>query len=292
MKVKSSFLSGAFALLLLIPSITKGQQAETKLIFEQGREYNILVQSSTKVTQEAMGQAIDYSVETGFQHRFTVTNTGSGNTTLHHKIDRVRLEIDGMGQNRSIDSNTPEHLKGEIGAPIKEILEKEYDMVIDQNGIVLMARPEVFEFSADAQGPVMLSSILRDRQDIINPPKKGEASIFKILPDKAVSLNEGWVESTEAGEEKSNTVYTLSSITDSTYVIDFKGSSNTILKAEAMGMETVSNLTNDYTGYIIVDRNTGIMKEKETSMDSHGTIEVMGGTMPITSKKTIRVIVN
>src|SRR5690606_36494622 len=152
--------------------------------------------------------------------------------------------------------------------------------------------PDTSECRPDRQGPVLLGGWLGARQHILTPPITGEASIFKILPDKAVSLNEGWVESTEAGEEKSNTVFTLSSITDSTYVIDFKGSSNSILKAEAMGMETVTNLTNDYTGFIIVDRITGIMKEKETTMNSHGTIEVMGGTMPITSKKTILVTVN
>ena len=292
MKVKFFPLVLLSAGLLLQSMQGNSQKANGKLQFDPGQVFNIQVKSTSTLTQEAMGQAINIDVRAELRHRYEVTNSTESNTTLHHKIQRVAFNMEGMGQTWNFDSDNPKDLEGELGAPVKEILAKEYDIVIDPRGTVLMARPEKFKLSTNAQGPVMVTDMLSGQLDIVNPPKKGDGSFFKVLPTQEVGLNEGWVESSEAGEEKSTTAYTLSAITDSTYVINLKGSSNTVTRAETMGTETITRLQNEFTGTIVLDRVTGLIREKTLNTESHGTTEVMGGVLPVTSKVFVEIKVN
>jgi hypothetical protein len=131
--------------------------------------------------------------------------------------------------------------------------------------------------------------MLKDVTNVVYPPKKNEASFFKVLPGKAIALNESWTEAIEDAGGKFNTVYTLSAITDSIIVVDFKGNSVTITKAEMMGRETITNMNNAFTGKIILDRITGIIREKIIVTESNGTTEAMGGTLPVTSKTNVTI---
>jgi hypothetical protein len=289
MKVKFYTVAILSVAVLLVSLPGMSQKANGRLVFGQGQVFDIRIRSTSDVTQEAMGQAITINVKAELDHRYTVTNSTESNTTLHHEIRRVAFNMDGMGQTWKLDSDNPKELEGELGAPVKEILDKEYDIVVDPRGTVLMARPEEFKLSANTQAPVMITGLLSGQLDIVNPPKKGDGSFFKILPEQEVGLKEGWVESSEVGEEKSTTAYTLSAITDSTYVIDLKGSSNTITKAETMGTETITRLMNEFTGTIILDRTTGLIREKTLNTESHGTTEVMGGVLPVTSRVKVEM---
>jgi hypothetical protein len=58
-----------------------------------------------------------------------------------------------------------------------------------------------------------------------------------------------------------------------------------------MGMETSTKMNNAYTGKIIIDKATGIMREKTITTASNGSTEAMGGTMPVTSKTTVIITV-
>jgi len=47
-----------------------------------------------------------------------------------------------MGQKRAFDSDKKEDLNGMFGKPVKNILSKSYDMIIDPGGKTLMVKPE------------------------------------------------------------------------------------------------------------------------------------------------------
>jgi hypothetical protein len=134
--------------------------------------------------------------------------------------------------------------------------------------------------------------MLKDVTNIVYPPKKNEASFFKVLPDTAVGLNESWTESGVDSNGISKTAYTLSAITDSTITVDIKGNSATTTKTEIMGMQTSTSMNNAYTGKVILDKVTGIIREKTVTTVSNGSMDAMGGTMPVTSKTTITIRVN
>lgn len=274
----------------LLPFAGITQEVNNKLKFKQGQEISIKVTAESKVSQEAMGQAIDFNTTMTLDHGYVVTNSTADNTTLHHDIRRIVFSLEGMGQNKNFDSQNPDDLNSEIGVTVKEVLSKSYDVIIDPTGKVLMSKPETITLTkADAAAIIM--SLQSDQMSVVFPPKKNEPGFFKILPDKKVDINGGWVETKESGDEKSSTSYTLKEITDSTMVIDFKGTSNTSVKSQMMGMETLTKMNHHFTGTIILDKETLIMREKTTETESNGSTEMMGGTLPVTTKSKVIMVV-
>jgi hypothetical protein len=220
-----------------------------------------------------------------------VTNATDNNSTLHHDVKRVLFNFDGMGQKRSFDSDNKKDLDGLFGATVKDILGKAYDMIIDPAGKTLLVKPEKIELAKIDDRLGIVLNLLKDVTNVVYPPKKNDASFFKVLPETEVGLGESWTESGADSIGMFKTTYTLSAITDSTIIADIKGQSATVTKAEMMGMQTSTTMNNAYTGKVIIDKVTGVIREKTITTVSNGSTEAMGGTMPVTSKTTIIITV-
>ena len=206
-------------------------------------------------------------------------------------MKRISYTFDGMGQKRPFDSDKPKDMEGQFGKPIKELLDKTYDMVIDPTGKVMMVLPEKIETPGSDPRIMLIMNMLKDLVGTVLPPQKNEASFFKVLPDTAVGVGRSWIVSVNNESGKSITNYKVNSITDSTVVVDFTGTSTTTSKAEMMGMETTTTMNNKTTGKIILDKATGIIRQKTSTTDSNGSTEAMGGTLPVTSKITTVITV-
>lgn len=279
-----------FTLIAVFSAMTcLSQKISGNLTFQQGQILAITTEVKSTVSQEAMGQAIDFTADGTAMHSYKVTNATDDNNTLHHEVKRVTFNFDGMGQKRSFDSENKKDMDGQFGPIIKDILTKSFDLIIDTAGKVLLVKPEKSELSKADDRLAIVMNMLKDVTNVVYPPKKNEASFFKILPDKDVGLNESWTEAMEDSTGKFNTVYTLSGITDSTLVVDLKGNSVTTTKAEMMGQQIITTMNNTFTGKIILDRITGIIREKTIATESNGTTEAMGGTLPVTSKTNVTI---
>ena len=268
-----------------------GQKVASSLKFEQGQVFQIEMKTNTTISQQAMGQAIDFKVDANANHSFTVTNSTADNTTLKHLIDQISFSFDGMGQKRKVDSKDEKDLNGQFGKPVKDLLDKKYDIVIDPTGKVMMAIPEKIQLAETDSRMAIITTMLKDITDLVHPPQKGAASFFKILPETETGKGEPWTNSYVNQSGKFDEAYTISDINDSTIVVDFATSSITVSKAEMMGSETTTTMNNKSTGKIIIDRLTGIMKEKTMTTESNGNTEASFGTLPVTSKTTVTITV-
>lgn len=267
------------------------QKVSSQLKFEQDQVLEVSLNVKTTITQQAMGQAIDFTVDAAGDHFFAVTNATDDNNTLKHGVKRIQFSFDGMGQKNKFDSNNEKDLKGQFGKPIKELLDKKYDMVIDQSGKTLMVLPEKFEMTGTDSRMMLISGMMKDVFNVAMPPKKGSNSFFKVLPETETGIGEPWSESSTTDEGKFDAAYSISDINDSTIVVDFATSSVTVTKAEMMGSETITTMNNKSTGKIILDRTTGIMKEKTETTESNGNTETSFGTLPVTSKTVTTITV-
>jgi len=278
------------SLILLMTICAQGQKITGKLSFSQGQAININLDVKTTVSQEVMGQAIDFNTDGSAIHTYKVTNSTSDNTTFHHTLKRVQFNFEAMGQKKSYDSNNPSDL--ESNKFIKETLAKTYDMIVDPSGKVLMVQPETIQAAEADERMKFIASMLKDITDVVLPPKKGDNSFFKILPDREVGKGDSWVTAIENEMGKLNNIYTIRDITDSTIIIDLSGTSTTNSKMEIMtGMEVKFNLNNKTTGQITLDRATGIARSINTTTESNGTSESMGTTTPITARNVVNAIV-
>lgn len=286
-------LTGSVLLLLSFCLAASSQNVTGKLKFEQGQMLEILLQTKTTIAQQAMGQAIDFNVDASGTHFYKVTNTTEDNHTLNHTVKRITFSFDGMGQKQSFDSDKPKDISGPFGKPVKEMLEKKYDVIIDPYGKVMMAMPESFASAGSDSRMAIINSMMKDVVDVVNPPQKGKGSFFHVIPEKdgGVAVGDAWTETGETTTEKFENAYAISAITDTTIVVDFASTSTTVTKAEMMGNETTTTMNNKSTGKIILDRATGIMKEKTITTESNGNTEASFGTLPVTSKTTTVITV-
>jgi len=273
--------------LLAATIVSPAQKIAGRLLFQQGQVIEVTLEVKTTVSQEAGGSAIDFIANGNAKHAFKVTNATDNNSTLHHDVKKITFNFDGMGQKRSFDSDNPKDLDGFFGKPVKEILSKSYDMIIDPAGKALLIKPEKIELAKQDDRLGIVFNLLRDVTNVVYPPKKNESSFFKVLPEKETGLNDSWSESGADSNGVFKTIYTLSAITDSTAVVDFKGNSSFVTKGEVMGMQTMTTMNNAYSGTVIIDKATGIVREKIINTLSNGSTEAMGGTMPVTSKTTM-----
>ncbi len=268
------------------------QQVYSPLQFQQGQQFDISLQVKSTISQQAMGQSIDFNVDATGDHRFVVTNSTEENTTLHHEVTRLRFLFDGMGQKRSFDSREEKDMNGPFGKYAKDILSKNYDMIIDPQGQTLMAVPEMITMTVEDPRLAIINTMLKDVVSIVYPPKKSEPGFFQVFPNEPLKTGLAWSRSASDSSGSIQEVYKITEITDSAIVIDYAAESVTITKAEMMGSQTVTTLNNKSTGKILVDPKTNILISKNINTESHGNSEAPFGTIPVTSKTELVLRVN
>jgi hypothetical protein len=275
------------AISLLATAAVYSQQAPAKLTFGTGQVLAITMEVKTSISQQFAGQSIDLKVDASAWHNYNVINSTPDSSRLHHEVKRATFNFEGLGQKVPFDSDNQKDIDGPFGKPVKEAMSKTYDMVIDPTGKVLMTQPEKIELAEMDERVKIVAAMLKDVFDVVYPPQKGGSSFFKILPEKAAGKGTTWTDTYENESGKFSNEYSLREFTDSTIVIDMKGMSTTMSKVQIMGMEMTTSLSNTTTGIIILDKATGIVREKTMTTESNGTNEGMGGSTPITSKTTI-----
>lgn len=278
-----------FLLLLAIDLITHAQIVQGKLQLRQGQKLAIQIAFKATVTQQAMGRAIDFSTEGAALHHYIVSGITNNNATLNHEIENISFVFDGMGQKHVYNSANPTDTTSQLNDYIKKTVSKKYQMIIDNNGKVLQIKPEKTEPVNADEKMTLVSGMIKDITEIAYPPRKGDASFFKIFPAKKISQGESWADSVKTETGSIKTVYTLSEIKDSTIVINFNSTGTTISKTMMMGREATTTMNNASNGKIILDGITGIILEKTIITESNGTMEAMGGTMPVTSRSSITI---
>lgn len=267
------------------------QKVTGKLQFNQGQVAEITMQVKTTIAQEAMGQAIDFNIDATGVHTFQVTNSTEENTTLNHRMKQVSFYFDGMGQKRKFDSREEKDINGPFGKPMKDLLEKKYDIIIDSNGRTLMAIPEKVVYGETDNRMALITSLLKDVTALVQPPAKGKPSFFQVLPDRETGVGDSWKDGYEDSTGKMNATYTVTGLNDTLIVVEFVINSVTTTKAEMMGNETVTTMNNKSTGKILLDRMTGIIREKIINTESSGTTEGPFGSVPVTSKTSTLITV-
>lgn len=273
---------------LLVAGIAaQAQKIVPVLKFEQGQVLDIQMELKTTVSQEVMGQSIDLNVDGVAKHNYKVTNATADNSTLHHEAKRIQFNFDGMGRKSSFDSDNPKDIEGPFGKPVKETLAKTFDIIVDPSGTVMMVKPEKIEAAEMDERMKLIAAMLKDVLDVAIPPAKGSPSFFKILPDEGAAKGESWKHTYEDASGKYTNTYTLADITDSTLVVDFSSESVTTSVNQIMGQEITTTMNNKTTGKIIIDKATGIVKQKIFDTVSNGSSGGAAGSIPITSKSSV-----
>jgi hypothetical protein len=260
---------------------------------KKGQKIEVSSTSKSLISQEAMGQKIEFNVERNITELFEIVDVKDNQSTLNHTIKRIALTIDGMGQTQSFDSDKKDTVEGKTVSPLQDALVKKYEATIDKLGTISTIKntTEVSSKAAET-GSDMIVNLLKMLGPTIQLPLQpvpGEATVFKILPAKDINKNESWSDSTITAEGKEFTTYTLKDITTTDILVDFTTQSTTSVKGDMMGMETTTNLVSKSKGNIIIDKSSGIIKQKTGNTESNGTVEMMGQSVPLAATSTTSI---
>ena len=282
----------ATLVLMLLSFFAQAQKVAGKIVFQPGQVLTVNMKSSTTNLVSAMGQELEMKTEVIADHQFKVTNTTDENHTLSHEINRVRFNSDGMGNTMSFDSQSEKDLNGQLGAPVKDLLSKKYNLVIDASGNTLMAMNEGASTGKAGAEAGMLAQFVSGLTELTQAPKQGEASFFKVLPATEVGVGDAWTNTIDRNGTKIEEAYSIAEINENIITLNYLSNSNSTTVQENMGMEVTITMKNKSEGKIKVDRKSGILKEKTITTTATGTVASGYGDFPINSTSTSVITIN
>lgn len=254
------------------------QSVNSKLSLKQGQKIQLVTTANQSFSVEMMGQSMETKMDNTITRQYDVLGADNKGATIQHSIKRMVMEVSNpMGGNQKFD--TDEKQTGEAETMKEKAIKKTFTITLDENGKMTEVKSSEKAGNEEDNGMMMGMGAYE--------PKAGYSSELSILPVKQVRKGDMWADSTNI----TKTVYTLTDVTDKDLVVDFN--SVTILKgAQKMnGMEINMDTKNKSKGKILVDRKTGLMREKTEDSTTDGTIEVMGSSAPVTGKSTAKTVV-
>jgi hypothetical protein len=269
------------------------QKVSGKLNFPKSQKLEMVTETNKTATMELMGQSMESTVNSTMTEVFDISGTDGNGANIEHKVKHLVFTANGMGNSQSFDSEKEDDRKGEMGKIMEKSLKNKYTMSVDPTGKITAIKLDDDNPNGTKNDKTDAMAELASTQlgVTLGLPKPGDASIFKILPDKEITTGDSWTDSSSANGQKRRTVYTVKSITDKEVTLDYTEDINVNTTQEIMGTQASIKSDDKVTGQVIIDRATGLLKQKTATMDTNATMEAQGMTIPSTGKTTITVTV-
>ena len=266
------------------------QKVNNKLTFQKGQKLEMTSKVNTLISMEMMGQAMESKIDATVTRLFDVEDVTNNSATIEHKVRRIQMNFEAPMQGvQTFDSDNEKDMKGDGGKVMEKALKNKYSMTVDAGGKITAVKaddnnPNNTPKKEDAD---MMSTALAQFAAGFDLPKTGDTSEFMILPPKELAKGESWTDSSK----NIKTVYTLADVTDADIIVNYTEEASTSRIQEAMGQEITMNSKDKTTGKIILDKKSGLLKEKTATTNSEGNMEMAGQTMPMNTKTTKTITV-
>ncbi|NTS41500.1 hypothetical protein HRG84_11350 [Flavisolibacter sp. BT320] len=262
------------------------QKTASKLTLSKGQMLEV-VTNLTVTAQSMMGPS---SGTITIADTYTVNDATAGKYTLVKTPKHIKMDFSVGGQAIKLDSDNPNDLTGPMGQPVKEIMSQKHEFTIDAAGTVVAVKGGEAAKEASAESNMM--AMLLPGLDGSGLPKVGTPSVFQVLPSYEVGTGDTWRDSVNTNDNKYKSVYKVKSITDQEVLVDFETEGTTVTSQETMGMKIGVNAASKVTGNVVIDKATGIIKQKTTTNNTESTMNLSGNEMTTSNKITSVMQVN
>lgn len=268
--VKQLFFVCASALAVTINATA--QTPAGKLVLAKGQQ--LLVESTVKTTvsMDMMGQAIEMVADANMTRSIDVKDKKGTSFLISSTLTKMKSNVNAMGQEQNFDSEKNEGTETETGKMLKGILNVPQEVELNSEAKVLTAKAK--------DSSVTNAGIM----DIMNgADAAGAADAFLIIPE---GKNPGdiWSDSSVMDGVKIYRTYTLKAVNGNKASVIVDGNQITSKTVEQMGMEVTITSDLKISGETTVDIDTGVIEQKTLNMDGKGTAEMMGQSIPMTTK--------
>lgn len=273
-----------FLFACMATAISSAAQVSNKISFQKGQKLEMETVVNSEVSSAMGGTTIKATIN----RKFDVEDVNNGSATIEHKVKRLQASFESAMGSQTFDSDKEKDMKNEIGQGMGKMLKNKYSMTLDETGNVLAVKSDKDSTKkAEDPGADIMSGMMGSILEGIEAPAVGSKTEFKILPDRSVNKGESWSDSNAVGK----TVYTLLDVTDKDIVVGFVQDAS-IEKKMQFGPNEMTMTSKDKTkGRITLDKSSGLLRESSSTTDSEGTMEIMGQSLPLTTKTTKTVVV-
>ena len=270
----------------LLSAALSAQTTSGKLSLSKGQKLQIDNSIKSVINQEMAGQSIEITIDANLVHNVEVKDKKDKSYVLASTLTRLTTNGSAMGQTMSFDSDKKEDLETETGKAMKDQINVPKQIEMNESAEVINGVKAEKKVASGGQLMDMVSNVTGGGNDESN----GAAAAFEVMP-VGKKVGDNWSDSTITDEIKTYRNYTLKDVKGNDATVVLSGKQITNKKVEQQGMEITVSMEGKLSGEGIVDMNTGILKERTTIMDGTGSAEVMGQSIPVTTKVTTKTTV-
>ena len=248
---------------------------KTKLSLNNGQKLEVEKTLKSVTSMEMMGQQTDMTADVATTTLFEVKDKQESNYKVASTIKKMLASANGMGQAMTYDSEKKEDTVSEMSKLLKDKVNAPVEMSMTDEGVLT---PEKKDTAAKGKQDIsdMLGGMGSDETAISD-------DLFILLPQK-IKVGTTWGDSVIADGVKTYQDYTVKSINGNEATLTIAGKKTMSKIMENMGMEMNMVMDSKLTGEILVDTKTNIIKQKSVSAEGTGSIDVMGQSMPLSTK--------
>lgn len=267
-----------------IPFFALSATAQTspgKLLLQKGQKIQIDNNIKSVSTQEMMGQAVEITVDANMVHKVEVKDKKANSYLVSSTLTKFTTNGSAMGQELKFDSDKKEDLESEGGKAMKDLLNVSKEVELAENARVITGIKK--DVTASSSGPIMdmVNNITGAEEDESN----GANAAFDVIP-AGKNVGDTWSDSSITEAIKTYRNYSFKELNGNNATILLTGMQITKKKSEVQGMEINISSEGKLSGEGIVDMNTGLVKQKTTILDATSVTEVMGQSIPGTTRVT------
>jgi len=262
---------------LLFVSVISFAQKTGKLALSKGQKFLQEINGNVLITQSVMGQSIESKIDMASVNTIEVKDIKDTGYSLTYTITKLKMNMSAMGQDMNYDSDKKDN-DSTMGKGMSKLLNNPKKVDIDLMGKVTNAAKDTNDTNTDGDMMSGLQSML------------GNPDAFLIIPSK-VKVGYSWSDSVNKDDTKSNTIYTIKELKGNDATVSVKGTMQVSQKAQAQNMEFTTNSNGSFSGDLIVDTKTSVVKQRNSIVETTGTVDIMGQQIPMTTKVTSESIV-
>lgn len=241
--------------------------SDEKVLLTSNRSYTM--------SQNIMGQEITLSSTSVIDFNVTLKRSDQGIASIAATIKHLIVNGEVMNKQVSFDSDKEGDLKDEFGSLLKGVLNRVVEVKISGNNFS-------YTNTESNQSDEIIATLLGGKIDVGFPEEIIFESRFKNIGDSIVIVG-----NPSDTDNNRKIVYSLKSYSGSDATIIFTGIESVKNVKKNQGLATTTFVENKITGQMILDINSGIIKQRRIEIEGNGKTMTLNQSIPFSSKQII-----
>ncbi|MFT3911232.1 MAG: DUF6263 family protein [Ferruginibacter sp.] len=273
-------------LVTILSSINAFSQKDSRVNLKKGQTITAL---STATANMDMGMGMEMKSNSTITNVLTVIADEDKNYRISNTTTKLKISMDMMGQATNYDSEKAEDKNSDMGKELSEKLNVADTVLIDKKtGTVVNNKKDSPERPEKGDDTNPLAGLISSIGGDIDGNAAIEEAFFIIPPGK--NIGDSWTDSTTVDKLTKVENYTIKSIDNNIAVVLVKIKTNGEGMTEMQGSMVSYTITTNTGSEITVDIKKGLVNKKTSEIEISGSLDVMGQSMPISSKGNKSVV--